>query len=176
MALVVEDGTGKTDAESYCSVADADSYLALNYVSTNTSLVAWNAAATATKEIALRTATQYLDIHFDGSWRGYKFSTTQALAWPRSSAADNEDHYFDSDEIPARLQNAVAELALRIVSGDTLLADQSSPGDIKSKRVKAGPIEREIEYVGGLSAVKKYPKVEDLLKSLITLSAMVERG
>lgn len=28
MALIFEDGTGRADADSYCSVADADAYLA----------------------------------------------------------------------------------------------------------------------------------------------------
>lgn len=176
MALVVEDGTGKSDAESYLAVADADTYLAANYVSTNTSLVAWNAAATATKEIALRRATQYTDGRYSANWRGYAYTTGQALAWPRTLATDNEDEYYDVDEIPQNLQDAVAELALRIVAGDTLMADQSSPGTIKTKKVKAGPIERDVEYQGGLSQVKKYPLVESLMKPLILLTGVLERG
>lgn len=171
MALTVEDGTAKSDADSYLSVADADTYNT-NY----TGSTDWSAASTAAKEIALRQATQYLEVHLDGNWRGFKFTSTQALAWPRSSAADNEGYYYDTDEIPQRLKDAVAELAERIVSGDTLLADQTSPGIIKRKSIKAGPVERDIEYMGGLSQVTKYPKIEDLLTPLVAITSMLERG
>ena len=176
MALTIEDGSGKTDADSYLAVADADTYLTANYLATDTSLIAWDAATEASQEIALRQATQYVDIRHDGNWRGLKFTTTQALAWPRTLAADNEGDYFDTDEIPQQLKDAIAELALRVIAGDTLLADQSSPASIKSKSVTAGPIQRSIEYVGGLSPVKKYPKVENLMKSLVAITGTLERG
>ena len=56
MALVVEDGTGKTDADSYLSLVDADAYNLAHSASTD-----WNGAVEAVKEKALRLATQYLD-------------------------------------------------------------------------------------------------------------------
>lgn len=178
MALTVEDGSGKTDADSYLAVADADTYLTANYLAANTKLIAWDAATTAPQEIALRQATQYVDIRYDGNWRGLKFTTTQALAWPRTLAVDNEGDYFDTDEIPQQLKDAIAELALRVIGGDTLLADQAKPASIKSKSVMAGKgaIQTSVEYVGGLSPVKKYPKVENLMKSLVTVSGTLERG
>ena len=176
MALVVEDGSGKSDAESYVSVSDADTYVATNYTTSQSSYTSWDAAADATKEIALRRATQYVDARYDGNWRGYAYTTTQALAWPRTVAADNEDNYYDVDEIPQNLKDAVTELAVRIVAGDTLYADQSKPGTIKSKTVKAGVVEQSIEYQGGLSPAKKYPLVEALMKPLILVGGVLERG
>lgn len=54
MALIVEDGTGLADAESYLSVADADTYHA------DRNNEAWQDYSTAEKEAALRKATQYI--------------------------------------------------------------------------------------------------------------------
>ena len=51
MSLVVEDGTGKADAESYISVADADTY------HSNRGNTDWAALTTTEKEQLLRGAT-----------------------------------------------------------------------------------------------------------------------
>jgi hypothetical protein len=173
MALIVEDGSGKSDADSYLSVADADTYHTNHSGSTD-----WSGAATAVKEKSLRLATQYLNIRFNGLWKGYKATDLQALAWPRV-LADKEDvydaAYYDSESLPIVLENATAELALRVVQGDTLYADISKPGTIKRKRVKTGPIETETEYAGGYNQVKKYPLIEGLIKPLISIGVL-ERG
>jgi len=176
MALQVEDGTGLADAESYLSIADADTYLTANKLATDTSLIAWNAAVEGTQEIWLRQATQYADARYDGNWRGYACTTTQALAWPRALAADNEGSYYDTDEVPQRLKDAIAELSLRLAGGDTLFADQTKPGTIKSKRIKAAVIDVAIEYQGGLNPTKKYPLVEALMRPLISVTSVLERG
>lgn len=75
MALIVEDGTGKPDAESYCEVADADAYHA------KMGNTAWASVSAEDKEIALRRATQYLDAVY--AFPGYKLNYNQALNWPR---------------------------------------------------------------------------------------------
>ena len=53
MTLVIEDGTGKSNAESYISVADADTY------HSNRGNTDWAALTTAEKERLLRIATDY---------------------------------------------------------------------------------------------------------------------
>jgi hypothetical protein len=171
MAFEVETGSGSSTANSYLSVADADTYHNDHSGSTD-----WNGAATADKEKALRLATQYLDIKHDGKWQGYRSNQNQALAWPRSNVADNDGYYYGSDEIPQRLKDAVAELALRVIQGDTLLDDISKPGTIKSKSVKAGPVQKTTEYVGGMFQVKKYPLIEGLIQHLIESTGCIERG
>ena len=173
MPLVVEDGTGKTDADSYLSVTDADTY------NTNHSAsAAWIAAAEAVKEKALRLATQYLDVRYAGRWKGYKSTDAQALAWPRI-VAEKEDcydsAYYAHDALPVVLKDATAELALRVVGGDTLFADITKPGPIKSQSVTVGPIQKSITYMGGYTQVKGYPLIDGLVKSLIN-SGTLERG
>ena len=77
--------------------------------------------------------------------------------------------------MPQRLEDATAELALRVVGGDTLFADISKPGTIKSQSVTAGPISKSVAYMGGYTQVKGYPLIDGLVKSLIN-SGTLERG
>jgi len=170
MAFEVETGSGSATANSYLSVADADTYHADHGNSTD-----WSGASEATKQEALRLATQYLDAKYGSRWRGTKSDGDQALDWPRSYAYDDNDYAYDADAIPQKLADAAAELALRVVEGDTLLDDITNPGTIKREKKKLTVLEKEIEYQGGKSQVKAYPLVEGLLKSLI-VNAGLERG
>ena len=171
MALVVEDGTGMSDAESYVSVSDADSWHTKHQAPAT-----WTAASTAEKEAALRQATHYLDIRFTGRWRGYKGSSTQALAWPRAFGIDDEGYPIDDDSLPVLLEGATAELASKVIDGDTLLVDVTKPGQIKRKSIKAGPISKDVEYMGGLSPQKEYTEVEKMLVPLLESTNKLERG
>lgn len=173
MALVVEDGTGKANADSYQSLTDADAYHLAHSAST-----AWSGAAEAVKEKALRLATQYLDVRYNGLWKGVKFSDAQSLSWPRIWAEKNDTYdsaYYDSDAIPQQLKEATNELALRVVNGDTLFADISKPGIISSTSISVGPISKSVSYSGGYDQVKKYPLIDGLVKPLISTGTL-ERG
>ena len=79
MSLIVEDGTGKVDAESYQSVSAADTYFS------NVGNSLWT-GSTAVKEAALRKATIYLDSTYQ--WQGSIFSLEQSLNWPRLGVYD----------------------------------------------------------------------------------------
>jgi hypothetical protein len=76
MALVVEDGTGLANADSYASVAEADAY-AVSFGRTE-----WTPlAVTTVKEVRLRKATQYIDLMWQ--WPSRPLLATQGLAFPR---------------------------------------------------------------------------------------------
>jgi hypothetical protein len=164
MALIVEDGSGRVDAESYLSVAAADTYHAAFGNS------AWTGAEVAVKEAALRRATQYLDARY--AWAGEPLTQTQALAWPRVIA----DLPFAKYAWPVkRVCDACAELALRALSG-ALFTDQLD-AQIKSERV--GPI--EVEYATGANGGQtRFAVVDDLLRDLTRgagrLTLRVERA
>lgn len=135
MALVVEDGTGKADAESYISVADADTR------HSNLGNTAWGLADTATKEAALRRATNYMLQMYRGRWTGtrVKVDPMQALDWPRYGV--EVDHFpVHFDIVPPEVANACADLALRALSAD-LNADLTR-GVV---RKKIGPLETEFD-------------------------------
>lgn len=173
MSLVVENGTGLSNAESYLSVADADVYHAARG-----NPVAWSGATTAEKETALLAATEYIDSVYRGAWKGTRAVETQALSWPRVDAYDSDDFLIDSGVVPLEVERATAELALRALSAE-LMPDISEPGSIKRERLKAGPVETETEYQGGKSQVKEFRKVDLLLGRLLAFGVgeiRMERG
>lgn len=130
--LIVEDGTGLANAESYVSVADADArHAALG----NTS---WT-GADAVKEAALRRATEFLEQSYRNRWKGTRRSREQALSWPRYGASvDGYD--VSSTVVPVEVANACADLALRS------LADDLNPDTPRAViREKVGPLETEYD-------------------------------
>ena len=133
MTLVVEDGTGLSNANAYVSIADCDDYQEVRGRTT------WAALGDAEKEAKIIEATMYLDSTF--YWIGDIASETQALGWPRINAEDKEGRDLD-DMVPSQVVNACCELAYLAMSGP-LVASISSAA---IKRVKAGSV--EVEYAG----------------------------
>jgi hypothetical protein len=158
MALVVEDGTGLSTAESYVSVADAATY-ASNHGLT------FAASPEAAAEQALRRATQWLDATYGSQFPGTRTNgRSQALQWPRTDATDVEGEEIASDEIPVEIINATIEAAIReLATPGTLTPDLKRGGSIK--RVKAGSV--EVEYGAGATAMTLFTKIDAVLSSLI---------
>ena len=127
MALVVEDGTGKSDAESYISVTDSDTY------HDNRGNTDWT-GATAVKEASSRRGAQFLDGRFLGRLKGEKSSSGQALQWPRDYVTDEDGNEVASTAIPTRLEQACAE-ASRLVP---YTQEITEPSDLAS--LKAGSV------------------------------------
>lgn len=118
-ALVVEDGSGKTNADAYCSVQDADTYHA------NRGNVAWASASSDQKTAAIRNATAYIDATF--TFKGTKVhlnQPAQALAWPRYGMRDEDHIVWDNVWPVPRLLAATCEAALRALSGP-IIVDQT---------------------------------------------------
>lgn len=172
MALIVEDGTAKTDSESYISVSDANTYHT-NYTDSSD----WDSAKDPIKERVLRRATLVIDARFVLRWKGDRFTENQALDWPRHSVEDPSGFFVLTTVIPVNLQRATAELALReITETDGIIPDLDNDGIILRKKVKVGPIERDITFQGGSSPSTKFTVVDKLLKELIESSNFIERG
>lgn len=162
--FVVEDGSGKSDANSYCSVAFADQYFENHNNPSD-----WTGATQAEKEMALRNATQYLDLYYGGRWRGRKklLEEDQSLDWPRYEAYDDNDRWIDSETIPVKLQEATAEAALRdITETDGLVPDIDEPGTVKKYSVKVGPISESTEWMGGKKSFKRFRTIDYLVRGL----------
>lgn len=152
MAIEVEDGTGKANAESYISVSDADTYFTARGNAT------WAALTEAAKEQALRKATDYMQAEYDLRWAGERVGDTQALSWPRYSVPrrDVSVSYWDSDIVPTIVVRACAELAVRASAGD-LTIDVGA--QVKSETV--GPI--SVTYADGARQQTRYPAVDNML-------------
>lgn len=132
MSLITEDGTGLSTAESYVSVAAADTRLAA------LGLTNWALLITAEKEQALRRATAHIEQVYRLRWKGTRRTTTQALAWPRHSVVIDDYTTVASDVVPIDVANACAELAFKAAAGD-LNADLERA----IVREKVGPLETE---------------------------------
>jgi hypothetical protein len=135
MALVHEDGTGKADAESFVSLADATAR------HTAFGNAAWAAAASDTvREQALRKATAYMEQAYRERWSGNRHTVEQALSWPRNSVVVDGYVVIDSDVVPPEVSNACADLALKALSDD--LSPDLTRGVV---RKKIGPLETEYD-------------------------------
>lgn len=161
MPLVVEDGTAKTNSESYASVADADLYFFARRGDTT-----WAAASTANKEKALRNATDYIEEKYNARFIGRKATKDQALAFPRSYIESYDGYAINSDEIPEKLKRATMELALRALSED-LLPDLANPGEIKSETNEIGDLKQSITYLAGKGNIKAYRSATMLLREYL---------
>ena len=103
--MVVEDGTGLSNADSFVSVDYADTYFTTRGVS------AW--ASLTNKEALLIKATDYIEAGYSESWKGVTLNDTQSLSFPRI--------IDDATSYPDRLLKAVCELALKANDGDLLV-------------------------------------------------------
>lgn len=161
MSLVTEDGTGLTTAESYCSVADADTY------HTNFGNASWAALATAAKEVALRKASAYMTQTYRGRWDGWRVNVHQALDWPRSMVRIKDAvavAYYANTAVPTVVANACADLALRSVT-TTLLPDLEPAVTAES----IGPI--SVQYAQGASQLVKFTAVDYMLNPVMKLGS-----
>jgi len=103
---------GATNANSYCTVAEADSYH-----DTHLYASAWNSASPTTKEIALIMSTRLLDTMYE--WESFATDEDQALLWPREGLLrKNLLEWIEDDEIPIELKNATSEFARQLMEGD----------------------------------------------------------
>lgn len=128
MALIVEDGTGLTDADSYISLVDARAY-ALKY---GYSLSIDDAAA----DIELRKGALYIGL-FESSFSGRRLSDSQSLAWPRVNAykcAGNDQIDLPSDSAPLEIKCAQVIAANFYATGLDVRANDDGLG-VASKEV-----------------------------------------
>jgi hypothetical protein len=163
MAFTPEDGTGLSSANSFCDVAFADTYFA-----DRGNPEAWDQADTAAKEVALVTATDYVDLRFN--WVGTKGTSEQALTWPRYSAYDPDGHLLQG--VPEPLKKAVCEYALRVLQSVSLAPDpvyQDSNQLVREKTEIIGPITETTKYFDGAPPldIREYPTADVLLTPLI---------
>lgn len=162
MTLIVEDGTGLADAESYISVVYADDYHAKFSNSPD-----WAGADLASKERALRLATQFTDLRYGARFRGVRKSIDQALEWPRVEAADSPLVFLLESSLPVKLKQATAEAALRALSED-LMPDVESPGRVVSESIQVGAIKESVSYdASGKGETKKFSRIDALMQPLL---------
>jgi hypothetical protein len=165
MALVVEDGTGIADANSYIEAAWADTYHA------DRGNTAWASAQATAKEQALIKATDYIETRFGDRFKGFPefIDTPQGLSFPRLKLYDRYGQVITG--IPDNLKKATAEYALRALEAE-LMPDpdvDASGLPVKSVSEKVGPLETATEYQQATAPVltRPYPAADRLLKQYV---------
>ncbi len=128
LTLIKEDGTGKTDANSYADVADGDAYHAGHLYAT-----AWTAATTEKKTAALVMASRVIDAEYQ--FGGVKTLDSQALLWPRYRCLDPDrdpmvrvgrltiwENWLPENLVPKNVVAATCELARELIIVDRTAA------------------------------------------------------
>lgn len=146
MALIVEEGTGKTDSQSYASEASFASYASDRGVSIS-----------GTDTELLISAMDYLE---SKNFIGDKATRDQALQWPRVNAS-MDGYYLDDDSIPQLLIDAQIEIALSIDAGVNPLATVDR--QVKSEKVDV----IEVEYMDNAAESSYLTAAETKLKKLV---------
>lgn len=166
MALEIEDGTGKPNANSYVTLEQARAYALARGVELPTD--------DAQAEALLIQAMDYLEAQ-RARYQGRKtwpvgtveHPAAQALQWPRTGVIIDCDYALPNNVIPTELKNAQMQLSMEVFSGMVLMP--SSDGRVV-KREKVDVI--ETEYMTGQdlgasgSLGPSFPAVDALLEPL----------
>lgn len=181
MALIIEDGTGKPDADAYLALADVAAYAEANGL-------AWAPSDDAAGEGAIRRATRFIDTTYRARFPGYPSrGRAQALEWPRLNAfverAGQRVQWLaypagygpdgptspvmdliPSNEIPREIKAAVSEAAIReLAKPGSLAPDLKRGGAIKS----AGAGSARVEFFGNAPARTTFQAIDLALGALL---------
>lgn len=154
MALIVEDGTGKSDADALVDLDFAEAYFA-----GHGSPADWTTASDPDKEAAIRYATQDLCAR---PYRGRIAKPTQALAFPRTGIVDDEGRAVPSSVVPTAIKHATCERARAHLS-DPIEAEAED-------EIEAVDLDGlAVDFIPAKSA--PYPYIEKLLAPYLTPGA-----
>jgi hypothetical protein len=155
MTLVIEDGSGKTNAQSYVSVADVEAYG-----------VIYGLTTTGITEALVMRAMRYLEGNYYERWIGLKRTEEQALAWPRAWATRRDGYTQSESTIPVEIKNAVCALAIRAISTPDLSPDLTRADSAMEEEV--GPI--RVRYMTNAPTVTIFRDVELMLRPVLALN------
>lgn len=185
MSLVVEDGTGIANAESYVAVADCATY------ATNHGL-SFPTTDEAACEAALRRATSAIDNRYRPRFVGYRTKRhVQRLEWPRTGAyyytpqagdmpfgmlggygygygygyGLYEYDQITANQIPVEITDATCEAAIRELATPGILTPDLKRGNA-IKSLKAGSV--SLEYEGNAPRTTVFIRIDQALSALLT--------
>lgn len=146
MTLIVEDGSGVTNANTYASVNTVDEYHAALGQDT------WT-GTDAAKEAAILRAMRFIE---NQQYIGIKEDEYNPLEWPRWDAWDRNGYLIQNDVIPQNIINALCEAALvELVSPNALRATLVRGNAIKRQKVDV----IETEYFNSASSRNAYDAI-----------------
>lgn len=123
--MIVENGTGIENANSYVDVVFADDYFSTR------GYAKWETLEEATKEILLIKATDYINNAY--KWNGKKLTTKQSLRFPRQNLVDYEGDKVEG--VPVAIKESVCECAKLIENGVEMFLTHEASGVVTSERI-----------------------------------------
>ena len=160
MSLIVEDGTGKNNADAYVALAECDAYH-VNLGNSDWEIDEEDSANVAKRENAIKKATAFIDMRYGGRFKGVRSTAEQALLFPRYGISDNDGYVLEN--VPTAVKRATCEAALKLFLGTDLMPDLDRGGKVISETV--GPI--STTYSSGAPAGTKYEMIENLLRGCL---------
>jgi hypothetical protein len=128
LTLIKEDGTGKTDANSYADVADGNAYHDGHLYATT-----WTGASDDQKAVALVMASRLIDAEFQ--FNGTRTNAVQGLQWPRARCPEPDaihvplqvllpipSDFVRFDSVPKAVVQAACEMARELLIADRTTA------------------------------------------------------
>ena len=117
---------GSLSSNSYLTAAETGDVLSL--VAASSRCKAWNALATADKELFLMRATRLLEQFME--WDGRKVMDDQPIGWPRDFVyGPDRCLYLPNNVIPTQVKEAQALMALHLSEGFEADDQAASPVD-----------------------------------------------
>jgi hypothetical protein len=148
MAIIVEDGSIITGANSYVSEAELTAFLSARNITLSGDF---------TTEQLLLIAMDYIE---SLSYKGVKMRYDQPLQWPRADVYI-DGYYNDVDNIPKELKNGLMQAAASIDAGN-------SPQQVAPRKTIMEKVEGiQVQYSEGSSAVPIDPKIMAFLYKLL---------
>lgn len=152
MSLIIEDGTGVTNANSYVSTTTLTTFATARGVT-----------LTGGAESLLVRAMDYIEgLNYKGLKKGY----TQLLQWPRYDVYI-DGYYSDPNAIPQQLKDGQCHVAIAIDQGTDLLVDAPR----KTSMEKIGDL--EVQYSAGSPASVTNVKIQNALWKLLKGGGLV---
>lgn len=159
--LVIEDGTGVPNANSYCDLDYAMKYCAMKGYND------WLSLTDDEQKVFIIRGTEFVNSFY--TWKGTRKFLTQSTAFPRNDLYDID--HFRVDGIPEVLKKACLEAAwLNATAGaDTLFSSKDVNGKIKRQKVDS----LEVEYFNSdqdtstSSSQIDYKSIYDILNKLL---------
>lgn len=149
--LIIEDGSGVENADTFVSVVDADQY------AIDRGLSSWAGETdTTAKEAALRRAADYLRDNYAQRWRGEPNEDGQALPFPRNGETT----------IPAPVIRANIELAI-IALDAPLWEVEEARGGILAESRGVGPLQRSFQFANTGQRQRVFRNVDKMLSAFL---------
>lgn len=160
--LIVEDGTRVSTANSYATLAYANSY----FPATSD----WSGYSDSDKTDALATAFQSLELLYGPNYLGAIFPTSvQVALFPRLPFTDNNGRLIRQNVVPDCLLRAQCEIALLYLEGTNVFPIKGTKRNVAEQSVAMDGLKSQVKYLTPVEdeTFPGFRKIDLLLKPIL---------